>query len=216
MQTVFLALFIAVSVIHLYGSYIDNKRVRNATKGAILLCLLGYYLSSAQTIDWGFTGALIFSFLGDVLLMFQGGFIVGGVCFALAQFCLIAAYVPHIQFETAALYMLLAALVYGAAVVLEFRALGGHVGKKLFPAMVFYLLSNAAMNVCALGWLLSAPGRGPALVFAGAALFFLSDCTLFFVRFHRTRPVWHKHFPVMLTYIAGELLITLGILAAAG
>jgi uncharacterized membrane protein YhhN len=54
---------------------------------------------------------------------------------------------------------------------------------------------------------------GSLVAYAGAVLFFASDCTLFLVRYFRNPDViFKKHFTVMLTYLAGEFLITLGIL----
>ena len=45
----------------------------------------------------------------------------------------------------------------------------------------------------------------------GAALFFISDSSLFFVRFNKDSRL-KTHFLVMLTYSIGELLIVLGLL----
>jgi hypothetical protein len=54
---------------------------------------------------------------------------------------------------------------------------------------------------------------GSVVAYLGAVLFFASDCTLFLVRYYRDpNVVFKKHFTVMLTYLAGELLITLGIM----
>ena len=48
----------------------------------------------------------------------------------------------------------------------------------------------------------------------GALLFFISDCTLFFVRFDKKFPI-KSHFTVMLTYSVGEFLIALGFMLLA-
>ena len=45
----------------------------------------------------------------------------------------------------------------------------------------------------------------------GALLFFLSDSSLFLVRFHKNSPL-KTHFWVMLTYSLGEFLIILGLI----
>ena len=52
----------------------------------------------------------------------------------------------------------------------------------------------------------------PAIVtMVGAALFFVSDSSLFFVRFKKDSRL-KTHFLVMLTYSIGEFLIVLGLL----
>ena len=54
---------------------------------------------------------------------------------------------------------------------------------------------------------------GAAVAYVGAVLFFISDCTLFLVRYHKNKDlIFKRHFTVMLTYIVGELLITQGVL----
>ena len=51
------------------------------------------------------------------------------------------------------------------------------------------------------------------MAYAGAVLFFVSDCALFLVRYHKNKNlVYRRHFTVMLTYVLGELLITQGML----
>ncbi|MEA5050158.1 MAG: lysoplasmalogenase family protein [Oscillospiraceae bacterium] len=212
MSSVFLCLFAAASAIHLYGSFIDDRRVRNASKGAVVLFLLCFYLTRAAAPEKWFAAALVFSLLGDVLLMFRRCFAAGGVSFLFTHICLIvlwsrgipAAFPPFLFFPAAA--------AYAAVIVWELRKVAKHLPRRLrFPA-AFYLCTNAAMNLAALLQLLSSPGRATALIYAGAVCFFLSDCVLFFVRFPAGFRVPRRHFPVMLLYIAGILLITLGVL----
>ena len=55
--------------------------------------------------------------------------------------------------------------------------------------------------------------RDGRVAYIGAVLFFVSDCSLFLVRYYKPRKIVYKdHFTVMLTYILGELLITQGII----
>jgi uncharacterized membrane protein YhhN len=60
---------------------------------------------------------------------------------------------------------------------------------------------------------MSLKNTGAAVAFAGAVLFFASDCTLFLVRYHDNENlVFRKHFTVMLTYLLAEFLITFGMI----
>ena len=77
--------------------------------------------------------------------------------------------------------------------------------------MYFYLLCNTAMNVFACMQMITLGKAGAAVSFLGAVLFFISDCTLFLVRYYKKPEiVFRKHFTVMLTYLVGEFLITQG------
>lgn len=213
MRLFFLALFILVSLVHLYGSFKNDTTIRNISKGLILLSLTGFYIYAVPAVSWLVIAALLLSWLGDVLLMFKKGFAAGGISFMASHVCFILIYLPQIRFAAVPWYAYAAiALVYGTAVCLVFRALKTHIPQKLYLAMMLYLIVNGAMNGFALMQFISQPGLAAALVFIGALLFFISDSTLFFVRFHKTKMVWRRHFLVMLTYILAEFLIVQGII----
>ena len=54
---------------------------------------------------------------------------------------------------------------------------------------------------------------GSIVAYVGAVFFFISDCTLYLVRYHDNKDlIFRKHFTVMLTYLLGEALITIGML----
>jgi len=213
MRYVFFALFWLVSLVHLYGSFRNDRHIRNLTKGCILLSLMGYYATAVGTVNYYVVGALIFSLLGDIALIFSGGFAYGGVSFMASHVFFILAYLPDIRFDAVPWFaFVLPALVYGAVAFLVLRELKPHIPKKLFWPMSFYLVCNAAMNVFAFARLCSTPCLATTITYIGAALFFVSDCILFVVRFHKTKSVWRNHFLVMLTYIIGEFLIVHGML----
>ena len=89
--------------------------------------------------------------------------------------------------------------------------------KAMLAPMILYLLINSTMNLFALLQLMSHNNLGGWLTFIGAILFFVSDCSLFIVRYSdRPNIIYKKHFTVMLTYLLGEFLIVLGILQILG
>lgn len=214
MKTLFLLLFAAVSAVHLAASFVSNKKLRAATKGFILLFLLLYYLFAAEKRNGVLIAAVATSWLGDVLLIPPGNgwFAAGGISFMLSHFCFIAVYIMAVNFaDVNVLLTVLAFLVYCVLIFLVFRALRETTPKKLYGGMIFYLLCNAAMNVFAFMLLVSRPCAATALTYIGAVSFFASDSLLFLTKFYK-KPMWRGHFPVMLTYIIAEFLITQGIL----
>ncbi|MBO5184411.1 MAG: hypothetical protein J6D79_01590 [Clostridia bacterium] len=214
MKTLFLLLFAAVSAVHLAASFVSNKKLRAATKGFILLFLLLYYLFAAEKRNSVLIAAVATSWLGDVLLIPPGNgwFAAGGISFMLSHFCFIAVYIMAVNFaDVNVLLTVLAFLVYCVLIFLVFRALRETTPKKLYGGMIFYLFCNAAMNVFAFMLLVSRPCAATALTYIGAVSFFASDSLLFLTKFYK-KPMWRGHFPVMLTYIIAEFLITQGIL----
>lgn len=214
MKILFLILFIAVSVVHLAASFVSNKKLRAVTKGFILLFLLLYYLFAAETKNGVLIAAIATSWLGDVLLIPPGNgwFAAGGISFMISHFCFIAVYVLKVSFSLVnPVFTVFAGLVYVLLIALVFKALKPTTPKKLYGGMIFYLSCNAAMNLFAFMLLLSNPCLATALTYVGAVFFFASDSLLFLTKFYK-KPMWRDHFPVMITYIIAEFLITQGIM----
>ena len=214
MKYVFAAVFIVSTAVHLYASIWKDTRRRNISKPFILLSLLGLYLVAARVPYTAIILALIFSWIGDVLLIPKGvkWFTAGGIAFMISHAFFIAGYWRDIAFSRIpVLLILFLAAFFTAAVAYIFSRLKPHLPKALFYPMFLYLLINGAMNCFAIFRCASGPSFATALTAVGAALFFVSDTTLFFVRFNKESRL-KTHFLVMLTYSVGELLIVLGLL----
>lgn len=209
-----LLVFFASAGIHLYASLKKNKPLRNKTKPFILLGLLGFYLAAAQPVLWTAVLALIFSWLGDVLLIPKGTkwFTAGGIAFGVSHIFFIITYASQTDFSAFSWPAAAALLVFFVtAALVIFRYLKPHLPEALFYPMLVYLIVNGLMNCFAWFRAFSIGGAAGLITAVGALLFFISDCSLFYVRFHK-RSRLKTHFPVMLTYSLGEFLIVLGLI----
>ena len=214
LQYLMLAVFFVSAGIHLYASLKKDKDLRNKTKPFILVGLLGFYCCAARPVLWTVTAALFFSWLGDLLLMKKGTkwFAAGGIAFMVSHLFFILSYTRQIDF--AALPVLPAILLIAAFVsvsLLLFRFLRPHLPKPLFYPMLAYLILNGLMNCFAWFRSMAIGGAAGLITAVGALLFFVSDSSLFFVRFHKGSRL-KTHFWVMLTYSLGEFLIVLGLI----
>lgn len=219
MRYVFLAAYILLSAAHLYYSWVGSGKGRAATKPALLLLLVLYYITACEKLSVVLLLALLTSWLGDVLLIPKGHkwFAAGGISFMLSHFLFIAVYTGQISFAGVpwAAVILLAVVYYGISARVIYL-LWPYAPKKMRGVMYVYLLANSTMNVFAFLQLLSTHSAGAAVAYIGAVLFFISDCSLFLVRYYEKKKLIFKdHFTVMLTYLAGEFLITQGILMLA-
>ena len=214
MKYVFLAVFIIATAIHLYASLKQDKKMRNMTKPFILLALYGFYVLAARVPSTFIILALIFSWLGDVLLMPKGvkWFTAGGIAFMISHVFFILGYLKDVNFAAIPVWLVILLAVFFVSVVTYiFSKLKPHLQKALFYPMFLYLLINGAMNCFAIFRWVSVPSAATLTTAIGAALFFISDSSLFFVRFNKESRM-KTHFLVMLTYSIGELLIVLGLL----
>ena len=221
MKILWLVLYIVVSAIHLYHSWKDDANKRRLTKPFLLVFLILFYLFSAKQIKIFLLLALIFSWLGDVLLIPKGHgwFTAGGISFLFSHIFFILTYTDHILYENVVwLIVIPAAILYYAVALLIIRALKDTTPKPMVVPMYLYLIANSTMNLFALMQLFSHRNGAAWVAFIGAVLFYISDCTLFLVRYYKKNQdlIFKKHFTVMATYLAGELLIVLGVLGLAG
>ena len=216
MKYAIITLYIILSGIHLYHSWKDDAKRRAMTKPFLLLLLAIYYALSTTDLSWALILALLTSWLGDVLLIPKGHkwFTMGGISFLFSHFLFIAVYTPTVDFAVVPIvFMVAMAVIYYGISLMIIRAVRKTTPKIMVAPMYMYLLANSTMNLFALMRLFTLGSFGSAVAYVGAVLFFISDCTLFLVRYYRNKDlIFKRHFTVMLTYLAGEMFIVLGIL----
>lgn len=209
-----LVLLAIASVLHLFSKKLDRK----ITKPFLLLLILGYYLTSVEKPSVILIAALLTSWLGDVLLMPRGDgwFTAGGISFMISHFLFIAVYTNKIDYSAVKWAIVIPmALVYITVAAVIIKLVKPTTPKIMVAPMYIYLLANSSMNIFALMQLMSNLNIAGITAYAGAVLFFISDCTLFMVRYYKNG-YFKSHFWVMLTYILGELMITQGVIMLAG
>ncbi|MBP9989375.1 MAG: lysoplasmalogenase [Ruminococcus sp.] len=216
MNYVFLILLCIALSIHLFHSWKDDKKKRLYTKPFLLLFIILYYIFTAEKILPVLLAALITSWIGDILLMPKGDkwFVTGGISFLISHILFITVYIPNVNFTKINWLLIIPlALVYVAISVLIIKAVIPHTPKDMLIPMLLYLFTNSTMNIFALMQLISSYSTASLIAYIGAVLFFISDCSLYLVRYYKKKNIiFKKHFTVMLTYVLGELFITQGIL----
>ena len=209
-----LAIFIVSTTIHLYASLKQNKKLRNYTKPLILASLLWWYVLVCTAPSKTMIAALLFSWLGDVLLIGPGVkyFTIGGIAFMISHAFFIISYNQFVTFANICpAVIIVLAVIFFIAVCIIFSKLKAHLPKPLFYPMALYLYINGTMNCFAVFRAISNPCTASIITCIGAFLFFISDTSLFFVRFKKDSRL-KTHFLVMLTYSIGEFLIVLGMI----
>ena len=214
MKYVMLILFFTASALHLRDSYADDASKRARTKPLLLLFLLLFYLFCGRPWSLFLIAALLTSWLGDVLLIPKGHgwFTAGGISFMLSHLFFILVYMPQVRTASVPwIIIAAAAILYFGISYIIITKVRPTTPKKMVVPMYIYLIFNSTMNLFALMQLFSVRSPGALIAYIGAVLFFVSDCSLFLVRYYRKQVIYKKHFTVMLTYLLGEFGITLGI-----
>ena len=201
--------YIAVTVVHLLAIAAGPPELVAATKPLLMPTLLvalvlALPVRRSPLLLWGGL-ALVFSWLGDVLLQNPGdiGFLIGMGAFGLAHLSYIALYLgPLRSGRIPAWGMVLGAVWWGGMVAV----LAAWLGALLVPVAVYGLVLGAAA--------VSALATRP-LVALGAAVFLVSDTLLALDRFLPGFSVLELDLEIMLAYCLGQGLIIAGVVTAA-
>lgn len=190
-----------------------------ATKPLLLSLLIAvFFLQSTSSTGYFrrmVLAALFFSWLGDVLLLFQqrdaSFFLSGLVSFLAAHVCYILAFrrttVQHsLTILNEKPWLILIFIAYGAGFYFLIR---DGLGEMMVPVML-YMVVILMMSLVALNRFRRVEYHSFLLVFAGALCFMASDSLLAINKFFVSFPL--SGFLIMLTYIAAQYLIVKGCL----
>ncbi|MCL1849798.1 MAG: lysoplasmalogenase [Bacteroidetes bacterium] len=178
-------------------------------KGCLVPLILAVYLSGANTILLTIILALVFGWLGDIFLLKISNllcFRLGLASFLLGHILYIVTMITYAQpFNIIVLIIsIIVAIGYG---IISFKMVQPSPDMRI--PVIAYETILLAMAIFALQLFLAQGGKFGALVFAGSLFFVASDTMLAFATFRKKA----LNVPVMITYIAAQLLIILGFVA---
>lgn len=197
--------FLAASVVHLAALAADDDSLSSFTKPLLMLSLLAGLLFALPRwrtlVALLATLALLFSWAGDVGIASPGelSFLAALGFFLIAHVFYIGLFLRNLRMRRLALWSLLYLAWWVALVAI----LAPHIGSLLIPVAIYGLVLGA-MGAIALSC-----NRYIAL---GGALFVVSDTILGLNKFLPGFELWQVHFLIMLSYLAAQGLIALGII----
>lgn len=208
-------LFLLIAVGQLTGSWLDSAWMEYVFKPLIIpMILLMLWLGSSAEVPKGYVSlALIFCWIGDILLMFSDRnelFFFGGVgSFLLGQVFYIFTFLQDTRHRVGYLkkrpfwYLPFA----GYLILLIILLLPGLEGIML-PVVIFYGITLVGMSAAAFNRYQTTSLLSFRLVYIGSLLFVASDSLLAWSKF--LDPIPRGGFLVMLTYIGAQYLIMKG------
>lgn len=172
--------------------------------------LLSFYASVKQKGNYKIIGALVFSTMGDILLIFEGRpfFILGLLSFLLAHVLYVLIFRSRLGAIKLDFYTALCSLVIIAYYFFFMKFLWAHLGAMRIPVLA-YALVISGMLWMALQLLRSTSSFRWHIVL-GALFFVVSDSLLSIQLFYSSFEF--AHFYVMISYLLAQLLLVYGIL----
>ena len=194
-----------------------SPNFRFITKPAITITLLVYLLKNVGRYPFQkeyLTMALVFSLIGDVLLLLNGQFqwyFMGGLlAFLLAHLMYISRFFRLRNLRSINALWIAALLLLYASVVLNLIRPNLN---ELLPYVVAYMVVLLFMVLATSLRKKKLVGPSYYLVFGGSILFMISDSLLAINKFYA--PIAHSDLFIMLTYGLAQLLIIHGALEGA-
>jgi uncharacterized membrane protein YhhN len=209
-----LYLFVIVLLLDLVGILLHNETIQLVAKPLIVPSLLIYFIVATTGVKNRFKIwvllALFFSWVGDVLLMFEvrdsGFFIVGLSSFLLAHFFYIIFFnkVRSSELIDGKWWLLLIVVLYYGFFI---TFISPYLGDMKLPVRI-YAVMISIMFMLAMHMLYLKYSRVGILMMTGALLFVISDSVLAINKFYEAfEPAG---FIIMLTYGSAQLLIVEG------
>lgn len=213
-KTIWIAIFLFALLCNLAAIYVDNETLRFISKSLLMPLLIIYFLLQTKPAVSGLKAwiilALIFSWLGDILLMFEEDnsifFLLGLSAFFIAQVFYIVFF-HNIRMREYirgnALLLLLVIVYYFILVSILSPSLGG---MKL-PVRIYGVVLSF-MVMLAMHTMFSKNKKAGWRMMLGAILFVASDSFLAFNKFYSAFS--YAEIIIMSTYGLAQLLITEG------
>jgi len=211
----FTLIFFLITILEIVCSNMHSiEHLRFYTKPLILISLIIYYFKMSSEIAKELRNftlmALVFSLLGDVLLMFThinaNYFLSGLVAFLIAHVMYILVFRKQKNSDKPSLVFLIALLIYGALI---FYVLGDRLADMLIP-VVIYMLVILTMAFAASRRKGRVSLQSYNLVLIGALFFIISDSLIAINKFYTEVPL--ADILIMTTYAIAQYLIVLGLL----
>lgn len=204
----FVCLFFIVLSIHLLAIVSHHQLLANITKPLLIPCIALFFISASlftpSLLKRYILTALFFSWLGDVLLIFQAGqtgFFIGGlIAFLIAHiFYILFFYRIWVQQQLKIKPLILLGVIGFYTALISF--LFPHLGTMLAPVLVYGFVISAmlclALHMYPLRYKVAA-----AHFISGAVLFVISDSVLAVNKFYLPFPA--APFIIMFTYALAQ------------
>jgi uncharacterized membrane protein YhhN len=221
MKKIFLFLFILASVGQIISTLIEYPLLGMICKPALMITLGFYYWSSQkqkqEPVTLSVAMAIIFSCLGDVLLMLQKSnqnyFMFGLGAFLFAHLFYIFSYKQYRREESGNELQGLQRIRFALPIVLAGTGLVTILYSRLGDLRIPVLLYAGVLTYMVLVALFRfgrTNATSFAMVFSGAILFMMSDSLIAINKF--LEPLSNAEFWIMITYISAQFLIIQGLI----
>lgn len=191
--------------------FFEQEDIASFIKPILVPVLLySFYASVKEKGNYKIIGALVFSTMGDILLIFEGRpfFILGLLSFLLAHVLYVLIFRSWAGTIKLNFYTVVCSLFILSYYFFFMKFLWSHLGAMRIPVLAYAFVISGML------WMALQLLRGPSSfrwhIVLGALFFVVSDSLLSIQLFYSSFEL--AHFYVMLTYLLAQFLLVYGIL----
>lgn len=200
----FLFIFLLVSFVDIIAILNSNSLWQTIAKPLIIPALLAYYISSSKSRNKFYILALIFSFIGDVLLLDKSNMFLFGIgAFLITQVLYIYIFSKGLK-ESPKNKMILAFLPFLVFFMVLITVLKPGLKDFFVPVVIYGAAISVFGSISLLKYLVKKDSTNLKLCI-GAAIFIVSDSLIALHKFHEPRSIYPV--AIMLTYVIAQYLI---------
>ena len=209
-----LVTYLLIVTIHLYCCFHHHENIRKFTKCFLMPFLaMTYYLGCPkEKFSKVILFAILFGYLGDILLLIEGFFLLGVVSFLVGHLLYIVTFFAETGLKNYRKNLLVFLLVCVVYFYIETEVLGyfrpALVKFGLWGPLFVYTSILSALNISSALYAYCYRNIYSILAYIGSIIFYVSDCILAKQLFFE----YNKYYQIsiMFTYILGQSLISLG------
>jgi len=207
-------LFIVILFADLFAVYTNNETLRYITKPLLMPLLIIYFLANTNSFSSSLKKwvvlALLFSWTGDVLLMFEsmnGNFFIFGLAAFLIAHVFYIVLFDQIRIKDKIKQSLIPLLPIAIYYILLISLLQPRLGEMKKPVSIYGLIISIMLSFSIDLWRLK-DRQVSFYIILGALFFIISDSLLAINKFYQSFE--NAGIAIMFTYGIAQLLITLG------
>ncbi|MCG3167352.1 MAG: hypothetical protein POELPBGB_03142 [Bacteroidia bacterium] len=211
-------LYALLCIIEITAEYFKTDILRYIVKPTLMIVLSLYFYQESKPDISPFAkkilAALVFSWGGDVFLMFPDYFLPGLISFLIAHVFYILAFTENVHRASerrSAVNILLLAFPFLFFSSVLFSFLLPNLGEMTLPVGVY----TSVITVMGISAAIRPPGVGKqsyVMVLSGAVIFMLSDSTIALNKFMYNGELPYARIVIMVTYLLAQYLIVKGCL----
>ena len=198
-------IFFTISILDVIGIISKVDWIRYLFKPLIILSLIALYCYSVAKVNKWYIIALIFSFMGDVLLLNKFNYFLFGIgSFLITQVLFIKIIAGQLE-KSALKLKIIAVLPFSVFYMALMYILRGKLEEFFLPVAIYGITISVFGTVSLLNYLISKKSITSKYLLYGAIIFIASDSMIALNKFYEP----HIFYPaaIIITYIMAQYLI---------